>query len=60
LARPDGTVVPGVANPIRLSATPIEYSRPAPALGADTDDVLARLDLTADEIRSLRQSGAIG
>jgi hypothetical protein len=43
LERPDGTVVPGVANPIRLARSPVEYSRPAPALGADTDDVLARL-----------------
>jgi crotonobetainyl-CoA:carnitine CoA-transferase CaiB-like acyl-CoA transferase len=60
LARPDGTMVPGVANPIRFSASPIAYSRPAPALGADTDAVLARLDVSADEIRSLRQSGVIG
>ena len=60
LARPDGTAVPGVANPIRYSGTPVEYSRPAPALGADTDEVLAQLGLTSDEIGSLRQSGAIG
>ena len=60
LARPDGTAVPGVANPIRLSGTPVEYSRAAPALGADTDEMLAQLGLTSDEIGSLRQSGAIG
>ena len=60
LARPDGTVVPGVANPIRLSESPIEYARPAPALGADTDEVFAWLGLTADEITALRQAGVIG
>jgi crotonobetainyl-CoA:carnitine CoA-transferase CaiB-like acyl-CoA transferase len=60
LARPDGTVVPGVANPIRLSGSPIEYIRPAPALGADTDEVLARLGLSDDEIRTLRLSGVVG
>jgi crotonobetainyl-CoA:carnitine CoA-transferase CaiB-like acyl-CoA transferase len=60
LARPDGTVVPGVANPIRLSESPIEYARPAPALGADTDEVVARLGLSADEIAALRRAGVIG
>jgi crotonobetainyl-CoA:carnitine CoA-transferase CaiB-like acyl-CoA transferase len=60
LARPDGTMVPGVANPIRFSASPIEYSRAAPALGADTDEVLTALDLSPDKIRVLRQSGVIG
>ena len=60
LERPDGTAVPGVANPIRLSRSAIEYSRPAPALGADTDQVLARLlKLPPEEIRLLRESGAI-
>ncbi|HUE45654.1 MAG TPA: CaiB/BaiF CoA-transferase family protein, partial [Aestuariivirgaceae bacterium] len=60
LARPDGTVVPGVANPIRLSNSPIEYSRPAPALGADTDEVLARLGLCEAEIRTLREARVVG
>jgi crotonobetainyl-CoA:carnitine CoA-transferase CaiB-like acyl-CoA transferase len=61
LERPDGTVIPGVANPIRLSRSPVEYGRPAPALGADTDEVLTRLlGLPSKEIRLLRESGAIG
>jgi formyl-CoA transferase len=60
LARPDGTAVPGVANPIRFSGTPVQYSRPAPALGADTDEVLSRLGLSAAEIQSLRHSGIVG
>jgi len=33
----------GVANPIKFSASPIQYRRAAPSLGADTDEVLKRL-----------------
>jgi crotonobetainyl-CoA:carnitine CoA-transferase CaiB-like acyl-CoA transferase len=33
----------GVANPIKFSASPVQYRRAAPALGADTEDVLKRL-----------------
>ncbi len=59
--RPDGTPTPGVANPIRLSETPVGYDRPAPRLGADTEDVLRRvLGLDDARIEELRQAGAIG
>lgn len=34
-----------VANPARYSRTPVTYPRPAPAVGADTDDVVAELGL---------------
>jgi crotonobetainyl-CoA:carnitine CoA-transferase CaiB-like acyl-CoA transferase len=61
LSRPDGTVTPGVANPIRLSASPVEYNRAAPALGADTAEVLERvLGLEAAEIARLSEAGVIG
>jgi crotonobetainyl-CoA:carnitine CoA-transferase CaiB-like acyl-CoA transferase len=61
LERPDGTAIPGVANPIRLAGTPIEYGRPAPALGADTDAVLSTvLGLSSGDIEALRAAGAIG
>lgn len=33
--------VPLVANPIRMSASPVEYRSPPPTLGQHTDDVLA-------------------
>ncbi len=60
LSRPDGTVTPGVANPIRLSASPVDYTRAAPALGADTAEVLDRLlELSADEIERLRGAGIV-
>ena len=49
-----------VASPIRLSASPVSYDRPPPALGADTEAVLrARLNLDEAEIVRLRQCGAI-
>ena len=61
LRRLDGTETPGVANPIRLSETPVDCSRPAPALGNGTDEVLGNLlELSEDEISSLRATGIIG
>ncbi|MCE8018427.1 CoA transferase [Halomonas sp. MCCC 1A17488] len=52
--------VPGVANPIKYSRTPIEYCKAPPALGEDTDAVLARLlGKAPEEIEALRRRGAI-
>ncbi|MDB5471510.1 MAG: acyl-CoA transferase/carnitine dehydratase [Caulobacter sp.] len=49
-----------VANPIGLSATPIEDYRPPPTLGQHTEEVLReRLGLTDAEIDHLRTVGAI-
>jgi crotonobetainyl-CoA:carnitine CoA-transferase CaiB-like acyl-CoA transferase len=33
-----------VANPIKLSKTPIRYDAPPPMLGEHTDSILARLE----------------
>lgn len=41
--REGGEPVPVVADPIELSATPVEYACAPPALGADTDEVLRML-----------------
>ncbi len=61
LTRPDGTITPGVANPVRFSGTPVSYDRAPPKLGDATDRVLAdTLGLTQVEIAALRTSGAIG
>ena len=49
-----------VASPIRLSATPVAYRRPPPALGADTREVLGeRLGLDAAELDRLAAAGVI-
>ena len=57
---PVGGAIPTVANPIRLSESPIEYDRPPPVLGQHTDDVLSDvLSLNPAEIAALRDKGAI-
>jgi crotonobetainyl-CoA:carnitine CoA-transferase CaiB-like acyl-CoA transferase len=40
LTRADGTIVETVANPVRLSATPIRYDLAPPRVGEHTDEVL--------------------
>jgi len=42
MPHPLAGAVPLVANPIRLSGTPIEYRRAPPTLGQHTDEVLAQ------------------
>ena len=45
----------------RMDGTPSEISRPAPTLGQHTEEVLTELlGMGADEIESLRKSGALG
>jgi crotonobetainyl-CoA:carnitine CoA-transferase CaiB-like acyl-CoA transferase len=54
LEHPGAGPVPTIANPIRLSRTPLGHSRPPPTLGQHTGEVLAEvLGLTADEISRL-------
>ena len=57
---PKRAAMPMLANPIRLSATPVQYRMPPPALGEHTDEVLAHL-LGYDEAkrRALREQGLI-
>ena len=45
--------------PIKLSATPGGVTRPAPLLGQHTDEILAELGYSADEIIQLREAKAI-
>ena len=53
-------VASSVANPIRLSATPVEYRSGPPTLGEHTDEVLRGwLQLTEREIAALRREGVI-
>ncbi len=48
-----------IGNPLKLSATPVDYRRPPPTLGQHTDEVLRELGLDEAELRTLRAEGAI-
>ncbi|MFN4036592.1 CaiB/BaiF CoA transferase family protein [Comamonas aquatica] len=48
-----------VANPMRLSATPVSYRRAPPSLGQHTQEVLHELGLSEDRIRALHAARAI-
>jgi crotonobetainyl-CoA:carnitine CoA-transferase CaiB-like acyl-CoA transferase len=55
-----GVDAPGVANPIRMSDTPIRYQRSAPMLGEHNDFVLReRLGFSSDRISELQANGII-
>ncbi|GGK21155.1 CaiB/BaiF CoA transferase family protein [Salinarimonas ramus] len=45
--------------PVKLSGTPCRVERPAPDLGAHTDDVLAEAGYAPEEIAALRESGVV-
>ena len=55
---PDGKKARLISNPIRLSDTDLPR-RAAPALGADTDDLLRSLGYTEERIAALRAAGAV-
>ncbi|MDH0363943.1 CaiB/BaiF CoA transferase family protein [Comamonas aquatica] len=48
-----------VANPMRLSASPVSYRRAPPSLGQHTQEVLHELGLSEDRIRALHAARAI-
>lgn len=50
--------VPGIVP--KLSATPGQHRYNAPELGQDTDQILAEMGLTADQIESLKSRGIVG
>jgi len=58
---------PGASRPVKLLGTPIKLSRtpaaptraPGPALGQDTDDILAQAGYSAEEIAGLHEAGAV-
>jgi crotonobetainyl-CoA:carnitine CoA-transferase CaiB-like acyl-CoA transferase len=52
--------IPSVANPLRLSSTPVSYRSAPPALGAQTREVLQQLlQLSDTEIDAMAQRGII-
>jgi crotonobetainyl-CoA:carnitine CoA-transferase CaiB-like acyl-CoA transferase len=54
-----GGTAPQVGNPIRFSATPIDYRRAPPMLGQDTEAVLRKLGRNDEAISALRAAGVI-
>ena len=56
MAHPTAGTVALVANPVRLSASPVQYRLPPPLLGQHTDEVLGQwLGLGTTEIDGLRE-----
>jgi len=55
----DGSTVRGIANPVKLSATPAQVTRSPERLGASTADVLAELGYSAEEIEQLAADGVV-
>jgi alpha-methylacyl-CoA racemase len=53
----DGVKLLGV--PVKMSRTPGAPAGPGPALGEHTDEVLAALGYSADEVAALKKSGAV-
>jgi crotonobetainyl-CoA:carnitine CoA-transferase CaiB-like acyl-CoA transferase len=49
-----------VASPLKLSRTPVSLRHPPPLLGQHTDEVLAELGLSTDELQRLRGMHVIG
>jgi crotonobetainyl-CoA:carnitine CoA-transferase CaiB-like acyl-CoA transferase len=57
---PHAGKIPMPANPIRLSATPVDGYAPPPRLGEHTEQVLVGLaGLTAEQVGALRERGVV-
>ena len=59
LDQPGAGPVRQLGFPIKLSRTPGRLSRPGPALGEHTDDLLAAVGYSDDEVAALKESGAV-
>lgn len=60
MQHPQRATIPLLANPIRLSETPIQYRLRPPDLGEHTDEILSdMLGYSADQLARLRTDGAI-
>jgi crotonobetainyl-CoA:carnitine CoA-transferase CaiB-like acyl-CoA transferase len=55
----DGGAYATVSSPCLFEGAPLAEPRPAPAVGADTEQVLAELGITGSELTELRASGAV-
>ncbi|WP_305805054.1 CaiB/BaiF CoA-transferase family protein [Stenotrophomonas sp. YIM B06876] len=61
LPHASGAQVPGVRNPLRFSATPLQYRHAAPVLGEHSRQVLHELlALDAGQLQALQAQGVVG
>ncbi len=61
MQHPSAGPIPLVANPIRMSQTPVQYRHAPPMLGQHTDEVLAEvLGMAQDTLNDLKQQGVFG
>lgn len=51
--------VRSLGNPMKLGRTPVTMRRAAPTLGGDTDEVLASVGYSAEEISGMRERGVV-
>jgi crotonobetainyl-CoA:carnitine CoA-transferase CaiB-like acyl-CoA transferase len=58
LEQPELGTVRQLGNPVKLSRTPADPTRPAPAFGEHTDEVLSEAGYSAEEIAAMKESGA--
>ena len=55
---PEGITAQQIGSPVRLRNRPVGIRTPAPALGADTRELLAEASYSEERIASLLESGA--
>jgi crotonobetainyl-CoA:carnitine CoA-transferase CaiB-like acyl-CoA transferase len=48
-----------IANPMRMSGTPVSYRLPPPVLGEHSEAILAEVGLSAEEVSEARASGVV-
>jgi crotonobetainyl-CoA:carnitine CoA-transferase CaiB-like acyl-CoA transferase len=59
MPHPTAGTVKLVGSPLKLSDTPVSYVRHPPLLGEHTEEVLGELGYSDEEIKRLREEGAI-
>ncbi|HEX6455382.1 MAG TPA: CoA transferase, partial [Solirubrobacterales bacterium] len=58
IEQPELGTVRQLGSPVKLSRTPADPTRPAPAFGEHTDEVLAEAGYSPEEIAAMKESGA--